>query len=78
MTRTSELDPPQHEEDEDGDEDYGDACTNHHPHHLERETHGQRETWTEGERDVEREGQKERCRERGAERERGVQPLIKA
>lgn len=55
---------------------------------MDRETHGQRETWTEGERDVEREGQKERdveregqkerCRERGAERERGVQPLIKA
>lgn len=31
---TSKLDPPQDEEDEDGNEDYGDACTNHHPHHL--------------------------------------------
>lgn len=33
---TSKLDPPQDEEDEDGNEDYGDACTNHHPHHLKR------------------------------------------
>lgn len=75
MTRTSELHPPQHEEDEDGDEDYGDACTNHHPHHLERETHGQRDTWTERDMDRGREGcrergtERERCRERGTERE---------
>lgn len=69
MTRTSELDPPQHEEDEDGDEDYGDARTNHHPHHLERET--QRES------DMDRDGQ--RCREtdRGRCGERGVQQLIR-
>ena len=61
MTRTSELDPPQHEEDEDGDEDYGDARTNHHPHHLERETHMDRERDGQRERDVERGGQRERC-----------------
>lgn len=33
---TSKLNPPQDEEDEDGDEDYGEARTNHHPHHLKR------------------------------------------
>lgn len=31
---TSKLDPPQDEEDEDGDENNRDARTNHHPHHL--------------------------------------------
>lgn len=34
---TSKLDPPQDEEDQDGDEDYGDTCTNYHPHHLNKE-----------------------------------------
>ncbi|TNN62131.1 hypothetical protein EYF80_027621 [Liparis tanakae] len=39
---TSKLDPPQGEEDEDGNEDYGDARTNHHPHHLRREEEKER------------------------------------
>lgn len=34
---TSKLDPPQDEEDQDGDEDYGDTGTNYHPHHLNKE-----------------------------------------
>lgn len=35
---TSMFDPSQDEKDEDGDEDDGDTCTNHHPHHLEERT----------------------------------------
>lgn len=43
---TSKLDPPQDEEDEDGNEDYGDACANHHPHHLkEKEQKVKRELY---------------------------------
>lgn len=41
---TSKLDPPQDEEDENGDEDYGDARANHHPHHLKRRTK-EKESW---------------------------------